>query len=238
MLTFRLHIHVFHTVMEATCRYLRPSAASISKRGKFALALRLALEGLWDHFSHSAVTYWLTWPTQPRAGREPATAHATSVSVSCASGYYCLSHILYLRLSGYASVVHSMEQRALAAQAALMSPGTIPTYSWNPPAQPDNTEILWELSAAKIDGYWYFIQENFRQLPDMSEISIFFLVRALSLDDQRSLLTLGTPPYTCAISASLQTELGKKARLSDHQPGQSSGRRTKPASLKSPACTS
>eukprot|EP00171_Calliarthron_tuberculosum_P008349 IDg8349t1 len=50
---------------------LNPSGASYDKEGIYALAQRLALESIWDHFSHSAVAYWPTWPTQPRAERAP-----------------------------------------------------------------------------------------------------------------------------------------------------------------------
>eukprot|EP00171_Calliarthron_tuberculosum_P022520 IDg22520t1 len=38
--------------------------------------------------------------------RASSTTRATSVSVACASGYYCLLHILYLRLSGNVGLVN------------------------------------------------------------------------------------------------------------------------------------
>eukprot|EP00171_Calliarthron_tuberculosum_P007923 IDg7923t1 len=46
------------------------------------------------HATSNTVAFGLlgrpTWPTQPRAGRATATAHATSVSIARACGYYCL----------------------------------------------------------------------------------------------------------------------------------------------------
>eukprot|EP00171_Calliarthron_tuberculosum_P006467 IDg6467t1 len=69
---------LFPRAHEAADGYLNPSVASYDKGNNYALAQRLALEGLWDHSSLSAVAYWPSWPTQSRAGRTPATACATS----------------------------------------------------------------------------------------------------------------------------------------------------------------